>query len=532
MTTNFYPNFNDTTWYRSCRREIIDPIYGEVSGTIPNWLNGVLIRNGMGLFEFGNSEVDHWFDGMALLHRFELKDGAVSYQCRFLQSDIYKRSTTANRLVLTGFGTKAVPDPCQTIFSRITSIFNCAKDVRDNAAISVYPFNDEIYAFSEAGIICKVDKGNLETGTKRDLTARLAIVTHTSHPHVVEDGTVYNLGLSFSRKGATYHIVCFPNDKNNDQDAMFEKAQVVSTVPSKWRLLPSYMHSFGLTEHYFIIIEQPFTINIPKKVLSSIFSKTPVHDVCKWHKEAETQFLVVSRKTGQLVKTFYADGFFYFHTINQYEDMNHIVIDICTYKDSSSIDKFYIKALKNAQSDSNFRDSVNSSPQRFVLPLFTDGKFGDNQNFVKIPVSNAKAFVRDDGSVHVEPESICRHNCELPTFNYNKCLGKKYRFFYSLTLCTDATIPSSLLKTDIQNRTSQVWSEQGAYPSEPIFVSKPHAKAEDDGVILSSLIYEEDDRRVGLLVLDATTFEELGRVQFETFSAVPRTTHGWYFPND
>ena len=36
----------------------------------------------------------------------------------------------------------------------------------------------------------------------------------------------------------------------------FEGGVVVSSVPSRWMLEPCYMHSFALTEHYYILIEQ------------------------------------------------------------------------------------------------------------------------------------------------------------------------------------------------------------------------------------------------------------------------------------
>ncbi|KAF2891940.1 hypothetical protein ILUMI_14233 [Ignelater luminosus] len=113
-----YPNCDASVWMRSCKQEIIEPISGKISGAIPNWLNGVLIRNGPGSLEVGEEVFQHLFDSSALLHRFSIKDGQVTYQCRFLQSDVYKRNKKANRIVTTEFGTKSVPDPCHTIFQR------------------------------------------------------------------------------------------------------------------------------------------------------------------------------------------------------------------------------------------------------------------------------------------------------------------------------------------------------------------------------------------------------------------------------
>lgn len=61
---------------------------------------------------------NHLFDSAALLHRFNIENGQVTYQCKFLKSESYKRNLAANRIVTTEFGTVAVSDPCQSIFQR------------------------------------------------------------------------------------------------------------------------------------------------------------------------------------------------------------------------------------------------------------------------------------------------------------------------------------------------------------------------------------------------------------------------------
>ena len=43
-----------------------------------------------------------------------------------------------------------------------------------------------------------------------------------------------------------------------------KKAEVLCTVPCRSLLSPSYYHSFGMTDNYFIFIEQPFKLDILK----------------------------------------------------------------------------------------------------------------------------------------------------------------------------------------------------------------------------------------------------------------------------
>lgn len=96
----------------------LEPVIGVVDGIIPNWIRGSLLRNGPGNLKFGDMTFNHLFDSAALLHRFNIKDGNVTYQSRFLQSESFKKNFAANRIVTTEFGTVGTPDPCQSIFQR------------------------------------------------------------------------------------------------------------------------------------------------------------------------------------------------------------------------------------------------------------------------------------------------------------------------------------------------------------------------------------------------------------------------------
>src|SRR5712692_1274985 len=63
-----------------------------VRGNLPAWLSGTLIRNGPAKFEVGARSYRHWFDGLAMLHKFSFQNGEVSYANRFLQSKAYNKA--------------------------------------------------------------------------------------------------------------------------------------------------------------------------------------------------------------------------------------------------------------------------------------------------------------------------------------------------------------------------------------------------------------------------------------------------------
>lgn len=68
-SVQLYPKCDCSVWLRSCEQEILKPIYGKVSGEIPKWLSGNLLRNGPGSLKVGNTRYQHLFDSAALLHR-------------------------------------------------------------------------------------------------------------------------------------------------------------------------------------------------------------------------------------------------------------------------------------------------------------------------------------------------------------------------------------------------------------------------------------------------------------------------------
>lgn len=85
--------------------------------------------------------------------RFALKNGQATYQCRFLKTDTLKRNNKAQRIVVSEFATRSVPDPCHTIFDRyiiilkwhrylisthVTSNFTSSSTTKMKKSISVY----------------------------------------------------------------------------------------------------------------------------------------------------------------------------------------------------------------------------------------------------------------------------------------------------------------------------------------------------------------------------------------------------------
>ena len=83
-----------------------------------------------------------------------------------------------------------------------------------------------------------------------------------------------------------------------------------------------------------------------------------------------------------------------------------------------------------------------------------------------------------------------------------------------------------MLKLDVETGEESFWHRSGVSVSEPIFVARPGAVDEDDGIVLFSALDVVDDRRVLLVAVDAATFKEEGVVEFQAASTVSKDFHG------
>jgi hypothetical protein len=76
-----------------------------VLGEIPYWLEGTYLRNGPGQFHFAEQTVNHWFDGLSLINKFQFTAGKVSYQSTYLNTGEAQHVAMQGKLKGEEFGT-------------------------------------------------------------------------------------------------------------------------------------------------------------------------------------------------------------------------------------------------------------------------------------------------------------------------------------------------------------------------------------------------------------------------------------------
>ncbi|XP_067262136.1 beta-carotene 15, 15-dioxygenase 2, like [Chanodichthys erythropterus] len=511
--------------------ETPDPIGTVIKGEIPSWITGSFLRNGPGKFEFGESKFIHWFDGMALMHRFQIKDGQVTYSSRFLRSDSYVQNAENNRIVVSEFGTLATPDPCKNIFARFFSRFQIPK-ATDNAGVSFVKYKGDFYVSTETNFMRRIDPLSLETKEKVDWTKYIAINAATAHPHYDREGATYNMGNSYGRKGFFYHILRVPPGEGPNDVADLSGAEILCSIPAADPRKPSYYHSFVMSENYIVFIEQPIKLDLLKFMLYRVAGKS-FHKVMSWNPALETIFHVADRRTGQLIKTkYYSSAMFTLHQINAYEDNGYLIMDMCCGDDGSVIGDFTMENLRQASGeelDKFFNSLCTNLPRRYVLPLDVKEEEPNDHNLINLPYTTATA-VKTKTGVFLTHEELYNDDLlqygglEFPQINYTHYNARPYRYFYACGF--GHLFGDSLLKMDLEGKKLKVWSHAGLFPSEPVFVPAPDAKDEDDGVVMSVVITPREKKSSFLLVLDAKTFTELGRAEVPV--DIPYGTHGLF----
>ena len=249
-----------------------------VSGTLPPWLRGTLVRNGPARFEAGEQHMRHWFDGLAMLHRFTLDAGRVSYANKYVRSPAYTYLSEHDRLGYPEFAT----DPCRSIFKRLTTRF--WPEFGHNTSVNVTRLADRFLAWTETPLPIEFDPRTLDTIGVHHFDDHLDTIANSPHPHLdPATGDAINAGVAFSRTSA-YKIYRIARDGS--------RREVVAEVPVAE---PAYMHSFSLTSSLIVLAEYPLVVN----PLQMLLQGKPYAENLVWKPEQRpTRFLVIRQRDG------------------------------------------------------------------------------------------------------------------------------------------------------------------------------------------------------------------------------------------
>ncbi|MDP1602241.1 MAG: carotenoid oxygenase family protein [Legionella sp.] len=449
------------------------PIHGE----IPGWLSGSFVSNGPAQFEVGSTHFDHWFDGFAMLKKFDFKAGVVSFQNRFLRSTQYIESNKHKQLKDNEFGTWASSSIFPRIQGAIRGLINGAS--YDNCNVNTCRIAETWLAMTESSNINTFDVNDLSTIGAFKFNDAIRSQLTLAHPHFDRaKGELINVSIDIGRF-SNYHVYKI--------DPVTKRRHIIQTYSSD-KLF--YHHSFSLTTNYIILFKSPLLINKYKLMLGYPFNET-----LQFHQNLSSFFIIIDRRNGKIVEI-ETESFVCLHSVNAYEYGSEIILDLVCYGDGNPYDKLYLAKLRSTD---------------YSLSA------GEIRRYVINPASKNSHYTTVSAKIH-----------EFPRINY-ALNGNNYQFAYTTMLNHPAdNFFNALQKLAMQTGNITRWQKPNYYLGEAVFVAKNGSLDEDEGVLLT-IAFDLTTQSSALVVIDAQSMQQIAEVCIPLH--LPFGLHGNFYIN-
>ncbi|MBD2579016.1 carotenoid oxygenase family protein [Oscillatoria sp. FACHB-1406] len=449
----------------------------EIEGEIPPELCGTLFRNGPGLFEIGGVPIKHPFDGDGMVCAIAFQDGRAHFRNRFVRTEAFLAEQKAGKMLYRGvFGTQKPGGWLKNAFDlRLKNIANT----------NVIHWGGKLLALWEAAQPYRLNPDTLETEGLDDLDGLLKPGdSFSAHPRVdpaceMDRGAPCLVNFAI-KTGLSSTISLYEIDPSGQ------------LLRQQQRVIPgfAFVHDFAITPHYCIFFQNPVAFN----PIPFLLGLRGAGECLNFQSDKPTRIIIVPRTSpSEPIKVLEAKAGFIFHHANAFElEGNRICIDSIAYASLSQVDP------ELSYKEVNFDALAPGQLWRFTLDLEAET---------------------------VDRELIDARCCEFPTLN-PACVGRNARYLYIGTghHPTDNAPLQGVLKLDLATRERQLWSAAPrGFVSEPIFVPKPEAGAEDDGWLLVPVI-DASAQRSDLVILEAGNLSEIARLHLR--DRIPYGLHG------
>jgi beta,beta-carotene 9',10'-dioxygenase len=440
-----------------------------VTGSLPDWLRGELVRTCPAVFEAVRWQAGHWFDGLCMIYAFRIGAGSVGFQSRLLESEAAGEISNGPTR-LGSFGTSTGRSLWQRLVQPVPRI-------TDNTNVNVVKMGDDLVAMTEGDKQVRIDPQSLRAlGIVEYERDELGGAVAGAHPHFdFERGQLVNFATKFGLDGVV---------------SLYEHSvtQRSRKVVASWRTsrVP-YLHSFGLTPAHAILVAHPLLV----EPLHMLWSNRGFIDHFRWRPEEGTRLVMMNRSTGALEQR-ETEPLFVFHTVNAFEAGKDTVLDVLAYPNAEIMNALRVNRMVEQLPD------LRPSLVRMVMR---------------------------PGKARAELETLSDAGFEFPSTNYRRVNGRDYRFVWGAAdgPQPDGSYASPIVKVDLRTGKAQAFSDGDRVYGEPVFVARPDAKDEDDGVLLSVGASQRAESSA-LAVIDARTMELLASA--EVPSAIPLGFHG------
>lgn len=506
-----------------------------VAGAIPEDLEGTWYRNGPGRFTLGGEPIPHPYDGDGFVASLAFRHGAAFFRSRFVATPELAAEAEAGRVLFRGtFATQRSGGPA----ANAGDLY-----VKNTSNTNVVEFNGHLWTLFEAGQPYALDPATLATlgpelldgafkpGLPFDLgsaesnaafggltrlaqgaaapEAAAALPAEllaaggdavTAHPHVcAATGRL----VTFSYRVRPV-LPSAPGEAPFVTDITFLELEPSSDngkvpVATRRYTLPgfAFLHDFALTEHYYVVFQNPVTVDNAPYMLGS----APAASCVRWVDGVPTKVHLIPRADVDTAaaaeiepRVFTAPPLFVFHHANAFESTpRKIIVDSIHYDSLPAVGR-------------------EATAQQAVDP---DAAFTSRLRRVEIDL--------DTGILRVA--AAFDGYLEMPAIN-PRVTGKRHEFVYGYhSIFEDPQI--ALAKVDVEGRVVDVWCPGPCrFVLEPKFVPRQGGSgAEDDGWLIAQ-VFNSETGLSDVVILDAAAMVEGPVAVVALRDPLPSALHG------
>lgn len=456
-----------------------------VTGTIPDYLDGRYLRNGPNPIGELDPALYHWFLGDGMIHGVRIRDGKAEwYRNRYVRGPI-----AADKLG---------EQPSRRHFGALNV----------GANTNVIGHAGRTLALIEGGVSCYELTDELDTVGVCDFDGTLP-GGYTAHPkHDPDTGELHAVSYSFNRGNRVQYSVI-------GTDGRARRTVDIEVASSPM------MHDFSLTENHVVLYDLPVTfdpsqavemtvprgLRLPVRLMmSALIGRVRIPDPItarlpmqkdgdrrmpyRWNPKYPARVGIMPRSgTNTDVRWFDVEPCYVFHPMNAYDDGDTVVLDVVRHP------KMF---------DTNLRGPAEGPPtlNRWIVDL-ADGKVRESRF--------------DD-----RPQ-------EFPRVDERR-VGKRHRFGYAAATGDHLAGRAELLKHDLLRGTTTARSfGAGKHVGEFIFQPSTPDATEDDGVLMG-FVYDSASDQSELAILDAATMDAVASIHLP--HRVPAGFHGNWIPGE